>query len=898
MIIKKFAVGILAFSLLFSCLPGYASDVREDWLGIYVQNGAENGDGSIDKPFGTFEEARDKIRSIKAENQYPKNGITVYFREGKYALSQSALLTEEDSGTAEAPVVYRAYANEQVVFTGGYETDLAEFTPVEDESVKSRFSSDARDKILQLNLKDHGITEYGELTLGKYLHDCFNVVTDESGKLYYVPPEYKTDPLVTFNGQIMDIARYPNKDEELLTVNEIVQQGEIFNWWRDTNQSQAGDAFVPASERPERIKNFLYHRWTTDDASTERIKSWQDKSQIFVQGNFVHDWADERCRVEIDKDGVIEATVPMFYGVNTGRKFYMFNILEELDSPGEYYLDRETGIVYIYPPEQSGTFSIGLLEDGVFVLDGAENIKIAGIRITGNKGNGITLTNCKNVTVELSEIDMVGGAGIAGSNIYDCRVVSCSIHDLGIEGVVLNGGERDGLIPGNNVVENCEIHSTGMTKKTYAPAIKLMTVGNKALYNKVHDTPHVAMNWNGNDQLFEYNEVYNVVTENDDMAAFYAYLAKDGRGNIIRNNYVHDMQCKNPAEEVYCHAAVYLDGSRDGTEVSQNVFENIGDRGININTGRDNTITDNIFINIGFHGKGLGIALSVPDKDNQVPNQSQVDVWMANGNNLWQTEAYSKYPHLQELLDDNPFMPKYNNIQRNVTIDVTDPFYYSNPTKRTEQDLLHQMNSVDEPFVMTMDQVGFVNAERRNYTLREDSPIFTSLEGFKAPDFQNMGMYTDWLEYKLRDTVSMLIGSPIAYTGFNDGMVDEQNPNVVPMLIDDKTYLPIRFIAEALGNTVEWDEAAGVSTISNGTDTITVSAGNNEIIVNGKKLEDADVKIFEDRTYLPLRVVGEALNKEVTWFENGIVIISEDECQIAEEDTNLVQELYRRLSNK
>jgi len=78
--LKKLITIILSVCMLLTICPGVYANT--DKLYLYVQNGAENGNGTIDAPFGKWEQARDYIRQIKKEGKYPSDGVVVYFREG------------------------------------------------------------------------------------------------------------------------------------------------------------------------------------------------------------------------------------------------------------------------------------------------------------------------------------------------------------------------------------------------------------------------------------------------------------------------------------------------------------------------------------------------------------------------------------------------------------------------------------------------------------------------------------------------------------------------------------------------------------------------------------------------------------------------------------------------
>ena len=78
--------------------------------------------------------------------------------------------------------------------------------------------------------------------------------------------------------------------------------------------------------------------------------------------------------------------------------------------------------------------------------------------------------------------------------------------------------------------------------------------------------------------------------------------------------------------------------------------------------------------------------------------------------------------------------------------------------------------------------------------------------------------------------------------------------------------LPIRFVAEALGATVTWDEPTQTVTIVKGDLDIEIYIGQAFAKVNGTPVQlDSPAFIENDRTYLPLRFVAENLGATVTW---------------------------------
>ncbi|MFM8581750.1 MAG: sialidase family protein, partial [Planctomycetaceae bacterium] len=79
--------------------------------------GHDESAGTIDAPFLTLERARDAVRALKAES--PDKPISVLIRGGTHRLEQSVVFSGRDSGSADAPITYKAYPGETPVFSGG-----------------------------------------------------------------------------------------------------------------------------------------------------------------------------------------------------------------------------------------------------------------------------------------------------------------------------------------------------------------------------------------------------------------------------------------------------------------------------------------------------------------------------------------------------------------------------------------------------------------------------------------------------------------------------------------------------------------------------------------------------------------------------------------------------------
>jgi hypothetical protein len=94
------------------------------------------------------------------------------------------------------------------------------------------------------------------------------------------------------------------------------------------------------------------------------------------------DWADS-CEKMASFNGstkVVSVTAPgSVFGYAVGQRFYFLNILEELDSPGEYYIDRTNGVLYFWPPTSLGTNAPVLSTlDRLILFSGASYITFTG----------------------------------------------------------------------------------------------------------------------------------------------------------------------------------------------------------------------------------------------------------------------------------------------------------------------------------------------------------------------------------------------------------------------------------------------------------------------------------------------------------------------------------------
>lgn len=570
-------------------------------------DGDDAGSGSADSPFATLTRARDAVREAIADG-LPEGGAVVVLHGGRYEMTAPLELTAEDSGAESAPIVWRARSGEEVVLSGGRRVPTGAFGPVTDTAALGRLPEEAREHVAQADLRALGINDFG---------------SPAGGGLE-----------VFFGEERMTLARWPNEGfariAELLDIRPIDVRGR---------KGDAVGKWVFEGDRPLR---------------------WLGEKDLWVHGYWFHDWADQRHAVKrIDRDDrTIEVEEPYHhYGYRTGQWYYAYNALSELDEPGEWYLDRETGVLYFWPPGRLARTPVTVsVLDGLLTAADASHVSFEGLTFEAARKTAVTLGGAHNALIGCTFHDIGGFAAKAGGTGH--RILHCDAYALGEGGFAISGGDRPTLTPGGNVVENCHIHDFGEWKRMYVPGVRVDGVGNRVAHNLIHTAPHQAIGFSGNDHIFELNEIHSVCYESNDAGAIYAGRDWTMRGTIIRHNYMHHVNGREGRGVV----GVYLDDMFCGTEISGNVFHRVI-RAAFIGGGRDNLVLNNVFVEcpraIHIDARALGWAAgSVPTtmttRLKAMPYESE----------LWRT----RFPSLPGILEDEPAAPKGNIVARNIVL--------------------------------------------------------------------------------------------------------------------------------------------------------------------------------------------------------------------------------------
>jgi hypothetical protein len=538
--------------------------------------GDDTNTGSKSKPFATLERARDAVRTRKASQSAFKEKTTVWLHGGDYFRTNALELTAADSGTPNAPIVWRAWKDERARLLGGRK--LTGFQSVTDAAVLLRLDENARGHVVQLNLRALGITDFGEMKSRGF------------GR-----PTAVSHCELFFDHRPMTLARWPNEGEFTKIAGYPLGQ-------KDEHGGQLGaltNGFFYGGDRPRR---------------------WQDTSDLWAHGYWAYDWANSYEKVvSLDVEQRLVKTAPPHghYGFRKDQRIYFLNVLEELDQPGEWFLDRKTGVLYFWPPKPIATAIVARSPDGTAIpetllslldqpllkLTGVSNVTFRGLILEATRANAVEIRGGASNRIAGCLIRNIGDSGVVINDGLGHSVEGCDIFDTGDGGVDLNGGDRQTLAPGGHFVENCHFQRQGRWSKCYVAAIHMTGVGMRASHNLIHDHPHCAILYWGNDHLMEFNEIHRIALETGDVGAIYTGRDYTFRGNKIRHNFIHHTGGVGMGS-----MGVYMDDCVSGTEVFGNVFYKVH-WAMFIGGGRDHRVENNLFVDcdpaVRMDGRGL-----------------------------------------------------------------------------------------------------------------------------------------------------------------------------------------------------------------------------------------------------------------------------------------------------
>ncbi len=682
---------IFFFLLFFSLATLQAGNVKN----IYVSaSGSDSNSGKRNLPFKSIEKARDEIRKLKKENTQQSFKVLIF--GGKYFVDQPIVFTAEDSGTDKSSIVYEAMKGETVRIIGGIEVLPAAFSKLEEnDPVYQRINPTVRNKIMVLDLNKAGISD-----LGKFRRRGYSYRNEPS------PME------LSINNRNMQLARWPNH-----------------------GYAKSGEAVESTG--------FFY--------TTNIPDKWAEEKDAWTLGYWRVGWAELYSQVEsIDTMNNIIKIANQSNSKNSSlatiknhRNWCGINILAELDIPGEYYIDREHQRLYVYPPDrvdfQSSEMMLSMLgENGESIIEasGLKNVTFKNIVLEKSRFGALSANNCENILIDGCSFKNTGNTSvvITGKNI---KLLNSEIFDSGAGGLIVRGGDRNKLVSGNIVVENCHIYHFGIWNRTYTPGIQISGVGTTIRNCQLNDGPHSAILFGGNNHLIEFNEFYDTCYETDDSGTIYAGRDWALHGTVIRYNYIHDVSSAASTGETEAHElgvhGIYLDDCASGLTMYGNIFNNISGRAIMCGGGRHNIIDNNIIVNCGAahftDRRGLKRITDIPGDSWNLREKVQ-------SLNFTQPPFSTAFPKLAILMDEG-----YEKAKEPVGCEITNNIGFNNDVWLEKNcsgacggfDFYHFEGNQENADPMFVDETDLLKG------VSKKSPI-CSMKRFKEIPFDKIGL--------------------------------------------------------------------------------------------------------------------------------------------------------------
>lgn len=447
---------------------------------------------------------------------------------------------------------------------------------IADEAARARVSPEAREHLRMWRLADEARAQ-----LAGPVHSGLGVET----------PAVHSELFV--GGRALTLARWPNVG--YADIVAIEDPGSV---------PRNAMADVPVSKRvaePDRGGVFV-------PADASHVASWGDAPDAWALGYWNWDWAHEQLPIASvnAQSGAVKLAKPHRYGLAQRGRFCVLNAPAELDSEGEYWIDRARGVVYAWLPAggENAEAAVSLMGDPLLSFADARGCTVRGIAFECTRGAVIDAHGCERMRIDHCSFRNIGARAV----VVDGRgnsVDHCDFRDIGGTGVLLTGGDRITLARGGDAIEDCTFTECGRVLRSYSPAIVIEGVGNRVSHCAIARHPHIALWFRGNDHLIEANEISEVVYETGDAGAVYTGRDWTAQGTVIRGNFFHDIR----GSEARYQNAVYLDDMASGITVEDNMFVRCN-WGVLVGGGRDNALRRNTFVTcakaVSWDARGVG----------------------------------------------------------------------------------------------------------------------------------------------------------------------------------------------------------------------------------------------------------------------------------------------------
>ena len=590
---------------------GLSDYPRSAKLEVFVSpDGDDAAEGTKEAPLRTPAAALKKVAK--------KGGATVTLRGGTYSLNESVELGHEHSGRAGSPLILRSAEGERAVLTANtpISSDRALWRVADPatDPVAARLPKEAQGKVICTTLAAQGLTadDIPPIKLLREGPPCLYVGGEEYTLARYPNKSATIHDLLYFT--------YPYD-----TGTVTCRDGSDLYWtWIERADRDYGGEHRHNIGWQFRLLNGKDHfenppsRLHPDPTAEERAQfllSWVNTGNIWCYGSTFEGWEFGYYNLAAKTEGrdfshyaeddteektpLLGAFVPdpegpytyrgergyyslksttfNMYGCKhsgnspAGRNtFYLFNAIEALDEPGEWFYDKETGILYVYPKDENAFYgsAVGCSNKLAFSplsCKDVRNVIIDGIEVDGSGDSGILIDSCRNVVLQHIKVSNTKKENLGLRNSARCAVLYSDFSASYTSMLsVSDKKSHDALTPTLNIVQNCFFHDAKPTRQ-----IALSVSGCRMVVSHNYFRNTCVSAGNASECIVEYNRFEGGSADVVDGGMYYV-SGTSTRGNHIRYNLFHMFN--------ETHNAVYNDTMNGGNYAYYNVVSTLGSK--------------------------------------------------------------------------------------------------------------------------------------------------------------------------------------------------------------------------------------------------------------------------------------------------------------------------------
>ena len=502
------------------------------------------------------------VRDSVRWHRFGDERAEVVLEDGVYRVSEQVTL----DSPKDANTVWRAKNPGQAILVGGPFVRGSAFKPVTNAAILARLPAAARGKVVGLRVPEELEAHFRKGAMGTSLGA-------QNGRNFRIEQEKdpwpRALPVLTVNGMFMMPAAWPN--------------GEGFLW--SDGQKNAGREA----------------KWDWSDAD---IYSWGFHGRAF-------DYRTQRLSV-----GWNAASNCVDFGtakVGKTARYRFLNVLEELDSPGEWCYHAPTKTACLYPPEgfdRNALCVFGTLRKHFFAVR-ADGVSLEGLTFTSKSGYpAVAFDSCRGSDARGCRFSGIDGQAAyldGAANV----LLSCDFEDITSSAVHVRGGDPKTGTMASNVVENCRMRHMNFLESGMFPAtIRMYGCGHFVRHNDIADTMEQAIGFHALASVVEYNRCRDCCKEYGD-ANVIGTGGSFARGSVIRYNDV--------GGSAGFSEGIYIDDCASDVTAYGNVVHDAGHFGIFLGGGQRNVISNNVVIGGwgGVHTDNRGITWPQWEKTRQ-----------------------------------------------------------------------------------------------------------------------------------------------------------------------------------------------------------------------------------------------------------------------------------------